>query len=402
MELGQVQSQLDYLIYTKQKHSYSKAVGKLIDLSASYISDAEQAYAAGKKNAVWCGNLGWEVPLLFACDTIPVAFSEMGRLSDRQAMEIAEDYYQFPAETCSMVKCTVGEWHKRRGSSIKRIIGNSSNCEPYNQAWEIMKQEGYDVHNVEVFYRARGIDGQRLETLIQFFRKQIDDVLEWLTGSTKIDEDKLRLEIKRKNRLLAKVRKILELRLHNPFYIRSLPTIILLNIGLNNYFGKPEEFEAMVDDLISELETAAVDEADLARVIPLVWGYGTGQEFGVFEAIDQAGGALLGLRGVPFRDYREDVPPLEALVRYIYDNQGAGAGIYARNVIEQEIKKVNARGLILYGYIGCSFSSIDKEMWREYFHQQGIPSISLEGSFQVGAPTGQVLTRVKAFIEMLS
>lgn len=402
MELGQVQSQLDYLIYTKQKHSYSKAVGKLIDLSASYISDAEQAYAAGKKNAVWCGNLGWEVPLLFACDTIPVAFSEMGRLSDRQAMEIAEDYYQFPAETCSMVKCTVGEWHKRRGSSIKRIIGNSSNCEPYNQAWEIMKQEGYDVHNVEVFYRARGIDGQRLETLIQFFRKQIDDVLAWLTGSTKIDEDKLRLEIKRKNRLLAKVRKILELRLHNPFYIRSLPTIILLNIGLNNYFGKPEEFEAMVDDLISELETAAVDEADLARVIPLVWGYGTGQEFGVFEAIDQAGGALLGLRGVPFRDYREDVPPLEALVRYIYDNQGAGAGIYARNVIEQEIKKVNARGLILYGYIGCSFSSIDKEMWREYFHQQGIPSISLEGSFQVGAPTGQVLTRVKAFIEMLS
>lgn len=402
MDLGQVQSQLDYLIYTKQKHSYSKAVGKLIDLSASYIGDAEQAYAAGKKNAVWCGNLGWEVPLLFACDTIPVAFSEMGRLSDRQAMEIAEDYYQFPAETCSMVKCTVGEWHKRRGSSIKRIIGNSSNCEPYNQAWEIMKQEGYDVHNVEVFYRARGIDGQRLETLIQFFRKQIDDVLEWLTGSTKIDEDKLRLEIKRKNRLLAKVRKILELRLHNPFYIRSLPTIILLNIGLNNYFGKPEEFEAMVDDLISELETAAVDEADLARVIPLVWGYGTGQEFGVFEAIDQAGGALLGLRGVPFRDYREDVPPLEALVRYIYDNQGAGAGIYARNVIEQEIKKVNARGLILYGYIGCSFSSIDKEMWREYFHQQGIPSISLEGSFQVGAPTGQVLTRVKAFIEMLS
>ncbi|MEM5770772.1 MAG: 2-hydroxyacyl-CoA dehydratase family protein, partial [Bacillota bacterium] len=217
-----------------------------------------------------------------------------------------------------------------------------------------------------------------------------------------INEDKLRLEIKRKNRLLAKVRKILELRIRNPFYIRSLPTILLLNIGLNNYFGKPEEFEAAVDMLIEELATRPADAQDLKRVIPLVWGYGTGQEFGVFEAIDQAGGALLGLRGVPFKDYREDVPPLESLVRYIYDNQSAGAGIYARNVIEQEIDKINARGLLLYGYIGCSFSSVDKEMWREYFHQKGIPSISLEGSFQVGEPTGQVLTRVKAFIEMLA
>jgi benzoyl-CoA reductase/2-hydroxyglutaryl-CoA dehydratase subunit BcrC/BadD/HgdB len=316
-------------------------------------------------------------------------------------MEIAEDYYQFPVETCSMVKCTVGQWHRRRGTSINRILGNNSNCEPYNQAWEIMKKEGYDVHNVEVFYRARGVEGKRLEELIQFFQKQIDDVLVWLTGSKEIDEEKLKIEIKRKNRLLAKVREILDLRIKNPFYVRSLPTILLLNIGLNNYFGKPEEFEDMVDALIVELETAVVNEADLKRVIPLVWGYGTGQEFGVFDAIDQAGGALLGLRGVPFKDYREDVPPLEALVRYIYDNQGAGAGIYARNVIEMEINRINARGLILYGYIGCSFSSIDKEMWREYFHQQGIPSISLEGSFQTGAPTGQVLTRVKAFIEML-
>jgi benzoyl-CoA reductase/2-hydroxyglutaryl-CoA dehydratase subunit BcrC/BadD/HgdB len=402
MDISEVNTQLDYLEYAKEVHGYSPAVGKLIDLSAAYIADAEKAYLEGRKNAIWSGNLGWEVPLLYACDTIPVAYSEMGRLSDREAMLIAEDYYQFPVETCSMVKCTVGQWHRRRGSSIKRILGNCSACEPYNQAWELMKKEGYDVYNMEVFYRAPGVHGKRLEQLIQFFVEQIYGVVEWLTGSRVINEEQLRLEIQRKNRLLAKVRKILDLRIKNPFYIRSLPTILLLNIGLNNYFGKPEEFEAMADQLIAELETTPVDPADLKRVIPLVWGYGTGQEFGIFEAIDQAGGAILGLRGVPFRDYREDVPPLESLVRYIYDNQSAGAGIYARNVIEQEIDKINARGLLLYGYIGCSFSSVDKEMWREYFHQKGIPSISLEGSFQVGEPTGQVLTRVKAFIEMLA
>jgi len=86
----------------------------------------------------------------------------------------------------------------------------------------------------------------------------------------------------------------------------------------------------------------------------------------------------------------------------MYDNKLAGAGSFTRDILEQEINKVNARGLVLYGVIGCSFQSIDKEMWREYFHKKGIPSINLEGSFQTGAPTGQLITRVKAFIEMLA
>jgi benzoyl-CoA reductase/2-hydroxyglutaryl-CoA dehydratase subunit BcrC/BadD/HgdB len=76
--------------------------------------------------------------------------------------------------------------------------------------------------------------------------------------------------------------------------------------------------------------------------------------------------------------------------------------VYWRDSLEQEVNKVKARGIVLYGVIGCSFQSIDKEMWRNYFHQKGIPSINLEGSFQTGAPTGQLMTRVKAFIEMLS
>jgi benzoyl-CoA reductase/2-hydroxyglutaryl-CoA dehydratase subunit BcrC/BadD/HgdB len=265
-----------------------------------------------------------------------------------------------------------------------------------------MKKEGYDVYSTDVTYRGAGVQGKRLEQLVEFFIKQIDGVVNWLTGSQTIDEEKLKTEIKRKNRLLSKVRQILKLRLKHPFYIRSLATILMLNVGLNNYFGKPEEFEGAIDLLIEELEAEPINEADLKKVIPLVWAGGTGQEFGIYDAIDQAGGALLGLRSVPFKYYREDVPPVEALARYVYDNQGAGAGIYVRNVLEQEINRLNARGLVLYGYIGCSFASIDREMWRDYFHKKGVPSINLEGSFQVGAPSGQVLTRVKAFVEMLS
>jgi benzoyl-CoA reductase/2-hydroxyglutaryl-CoA dehydratase subunit BcrC/BadD/HgdB len=402
-DLDTVRTQRDYLQYARDVHSYSPATAKLLDLSNSYIADAEEAYYSGKKNAIYAGG-GWEAPLIYALDTIPIAYGEMGRLSDHETMSISEDNYQFPVETCSMVKCVVGQWHLRRDrkNGIKRILGSSSACEPYNMAWEMMKKEGFDVHNIDTIYRSTSTNGKRLEQLVDFFVDEIYGVVEWLTGSRKFDEDKLRFELQRKNRMLAKVRKVLDLRLQHPFYLKTLPTILLLNVGLNAYFGKPEEYEAVLDGLIDELSNREVDQDELSRVIPLVWAGGTGQEFGVYEAIDQAGGALLGLRSVPLKAYREDVPPVEALARWMYDNSRGGAGVYWRNVLEQEVNKVKARGIVLYGVIGCSFQSIDKEMWRSYFHERGIPSINLEGSFQTGAPTGQLMTRVKAFIEMLS
>jgi benzoyl-CoA reductase/2-hydroxyglutaryl-CoA dehydratase subunit BcrC/BadD/HgdB len=327
----------------------------------------------------------------------------MGRYGFREDMQVAEDYYQFPVETCSMVKCAVGQWHKRLNTgTINRILGSASSCEPFNLAWEVLRTQGYDVFTNEVLYRGPSVHGERLEQLVHFMMENLLDIAEWLTGARQIDEAALRQELIRKNRLLDKFKKILDLRLKHPFYMKTLAIILTLNVGLNNYFGQPEAFELAIDELIEELETTSVNEEDLKRVIPLIWAGGTGQEFGVYEAIDLAGGALLGLRGTPFKPVREDVPPLEALARYLYDNGRAGAGVFTRDIIESEVNRLKAKGIILYGYIGCSFGSVDREMWRRYFHAKGHPCLNLEGSFQTGQPSGQVLTRVKAFVEMLS
>ena len=175
-----------------------------------------------------------------------------------------------------------------------------------------------------------------------------------------------------------------------------------LMTGLNNYFGKPDEFEQVVNGLLEELEAEESNEQALKDVVPIVWVGGTGQEFGIYETIDNSNGALLGFINTPYRYYDETIPPVEALARFLLGGPGAGATVYGREVIEQQIERIDARGLILYGYLGCSFGSVQREMYRDYFHKKGIPSINLEGSFQVGSPSGQVLTRVKAFVEMLS
>ena len=406
MEVADIKTQADFIQYSKEIHSYSKAVCQLLDLNASYIRDTEEAYKQGKIDAVYCGAFyasSWEAPLLYACGITPVSFTEMGRLSAEEAMHIAEDYYQFPIETCSMVKCTVGQWHMRRSEQgIKRILGASSSCEPYNLSWEAMKNEGYDVHNIDVVYRAPDVDGERLEKLVAFCTEELHGIAEWLTGSRNIDEEKLAAEIRRKNRLMAKVRKILELRLSHPYYVRSIVAIILINIGLANYFGKPEEFEAAIDLLIDEMERAPIDPEEVASVIPLVWAGGTGQEFGIFDTIDKAGGSLLGFRSAPTQSIREDLPTLEALARFVCGSQRCNAEIYLRKRVEEEIDKVHAKGLVLYGYIGCSYASIEREMLSSYFREKGLPCINLEGTFRIGAPVGQLITRVNAFIEMLA
>ncbi|MDR1578016.1 MAG: 2-hydroxyacyl-CoA dehydratase family protein [Deltaproteobacteria bacterium] len=397
-----IRAQKEYIAYSKEAHSYSPAIQRLLELSEDYVPGAERAFKAGKP-AIWCQANGFVPVLLYSLGVIPVAAGEMGRYSAKEDMLIAEDTYQFPVETCSMVKCVVAQWHKRaKTGTINRILANSSGCEPYNMAWEIVKKHGYDVFSNEIIYRGPTVKGERLEQLVKFTIGQMLDVAEWLTGKRAVDESRLKVEIARKNRLLGKLRQVLELRRAHPFYMKSLAIILTLNVGLNNYFGKPEEFERAIDELILELTKAPINEKELQKVIALVWAGGVGQEFGIYEAIDQAGGALLGLRSVPFRLYRQDLPPLESIARWIYDNSNAGAGVYAREVLDSEVERLKARGVILYGYIGCSYSTVNREMFRRFFHEKGVACVNLEGSFQTGAPTGQVLTRVKAFVEMLA
>lgn len=401
MKSKELQSQLEYIKYSRNEiHGYSKGVQKLFDLAVSYIYDAEKAHQEGRK-ALWSWGF-WEAPLLYACDTIPVSFTELGRLGSLDTLTVAEDYYQIPTEACSMVKATLGEWHLRSDGPIKRILGSSSACEPYNMAWELMKKQGFDVHCIDTVYRPPSCSDERYEEMVRFFVDELHRVARWLTGGDP-DEERVGSEIRRRNVLMQKVRRILELRLNHPLYIRSLPMMFLIT-GVGHYFGKPEEYGEALDLLIEELESARPDSGKGKGPVPLLWTGGRGQEFGVYKAVDDAGGALLGwVLPVPYaRDYREDLPPVEAIARYFLDGQTAGASIFRRRAIEEQVKKTDARGIVMYGYVGCSFGGIERELEREHFHKQGVPSISLEGSFQVGPPSGQLLTRIRAFVEMLS
>lgn len=394
-------NQLEYIEQSRQAHSYSKGIQMLYDLALSYMPDAEKGNQEGKQ-AVWSTGL-MEAPLLYACDTIPMAVYDLGRLSAaEEAAELAEDLFDMPKETCSMVTALLGEWYLRRENSVKKVVALSTVCEPLNMGYEMIKEFGFDIHRVEQVIRPVHGGEERLEQMIKFLAHELEDVAVFLTGKP-VDEEKMRQEIKRLNRLMAKFREIIELRVKNPLYIKSLPVLFLL-MGSAHYFGKPAQYEAMLDQLIEELKTAPFVESHIGKIVPLTWVGARGLEFGVFKAVDDMGGALLSwFTPNPYdRVWNEEIPPLEAMARFILDYFVTGSPVNQIKYIEKMIEDTGSKGMFFYTYIGCPYGGMHVELFRNHFHQKGVPSSFLEGSWQVGAPSGQLLTRVRAFVEMLS
>lgn len=394
------QNQLEYIAYSRQQHSYSKAVDKLFDLALSYIDDAEQENRKGHQ-AVWTQGV-FEAPLFYACDTIPVSAIDLGRLSARNSNEVALKVFDLPKETCSMISVLLGEWYLRKDNTIKKVVAFNNTCEPFNMAYGLIKEKGFETYRVEgVVLPKTNYDG-RYDELKTFLAKELNDLAIWLTGKP-VDEEKMALEIKRMNRILKKVRKIMELRVKNPLYLKSLPTMFML-MGTGHYYGKPEEFEAVIDELVEELEHADFVEPSGKKIIPLTWCGARGLEFGVFKAIDDCDGALLSwYTPNPYdKDWREDIPPLESMAEFVLDYFLVGTPVKQIKGIEKLLQSVGSKGIFFYHYVGCAFGGVHVEIFRDYFKKKGIPNIELDGCFQVGAPSGQLLTRVRAFIEMFS
>lgn len=393
-------SQVSHIEYSRDViHSYSGGIKKIFDLALSYVYYAEEQHKKGA-NAVWFQAKA-EAPLILACDAIPVAFTEAGRLGSPNALTVASDVYQIPEDICSMVRVNIGEWYLRK-NKIKRILGLGSACEAYNIMFEVMKKEGYDVYTIDTAYRAPDMDHDRYESMLKFYEEEVRQAARWINGK-ELDEDKFRYEIERRNRINRKLRKICDLRKLHPTYLKSLPAMYMIS-ATGHFFGRPEEYEEALDMIISEFEALKADEYN-EKTVPLAWSGGRGQEFGIFEAIDEAGGAVIDWHlPTPYEyDYPDwEKDPVRSYSQYLLGKDTGGNTIDKLDLLGESIKASGAKGVLLYGYVGCTFSGIDRELQRQYYRRHDIPCLSLDGSFQVGMPSGQLITRVKAFVEMLS
>ena len=246
-------------------------------------------------------------------------------------------------------------------------------------------------------------DDERVAGLKSFFIEELQRLSLWLSGLP-LDETRLAAWMARSNRIIHKTRQILRLRLRNPLYIRSLATTFLLG-GRESYYGRPDQYEAVLDALIEELEASLAAPIPHDKVVRLAWaGWADAARSSASTgpSMSQVAPSPVGTAGDWTRDYREDLPPLDAYADYIITARTFGSPVRTRKRIDEYLPEFGAKENLFHGYIGCSFASVHREIQAEHFRRLGYPGIFLEGSFQIGPPTGQALTRVRAFLKMLS
>ncbi len=383
----------------------SNAVKALRELAASYSLEQIEQWAREGHSVIWGGN-SWEAPLIRACDTIPVGFAELWKDDSLHAEAVAENHFHIPAEFCSMIKAMIGRLHLRKDNAIKRILYFGSTCEPISMVLEHSLHDGYELHCIDAASAFK--QGERRDDLVAFLVNELEKVALWLTGKP-VDQDRLAAELKFKNRIMTKVRRILDLRIEAPFYLSSLPTSALL-FGSTHYFGQPEKFECIVDQILADIEAAALNP-ERRPAIPLVLAGGVAGGPQLLKVIEESNGVILGWVIHGTSDFREDIPPLEAVAHYLFDAQlkgelGEGAGASAtlrRRRVEELVDKTQARGIISSFVTGCPYGSVVQGLEREYFKKKGVPMVSLEHSVHAEEPpTEEQITRVRAFIEMLA
>jgi benzoyl-CoA reductase/2-hydroxyglutaryl-CoA dehydratase subunit BcrC/BadD/HgdB len=156
----------------------------------------------------------------------------------------------------------------------------------------------------------------------------------------------------------------------------------------------------MIDELKSLKEGEYVDES----LVKIVWSGVRGVDFSVYNALDVIGGYVAEWNLPTSVDVRYDLDrdPLEAMVDYdLADGSASEVEVICQKDIHL-VEKSGSKGIVLYTTLGCGFLSVAQEVKRRYLSEKDIPVLILTGTSQIGEATGQVKTRLKAFLEMIA
>lgn len=396
-----IKEQTGYLVYSKEVvHKHSPAVQRFLDFVLHHIDTANERAKAEGKEVIIVGMSNY-CPIVYASGAIPLDVSDMARIGNMESIAKAEEYYQIPAETCAMIKAMLGGVSKFKTSVCHRIVIPSLRCEPELTAFSMLENYGYETFILDFVKKPTSGSPQRMENAYRKYGEELNKLAFWI-GRKEIDKEKLHAEIVRANRIHDKIDRVVALQKLHPTYMKTLPTMLLMS-GKESYYGQPEEYERILDAIIGEMEELAEDSYN-DRLVKLIWSGARGVDFSVYNAVDILGGQIAGWH-LPISGnarFDETLDPMEACVDY---------GMHGKNVLSQndicnQVLKLyednDAKGVIVYLTLGCTFNTINYEIQRRQINDKNIPTLSLTGTAQIGEATGQVMTRLKAFIEMLS
>lgn len=394
-----IKEQNGYLIYSRDiVHNYSKAIPNFLNFMMEHLNIALEKAKNGA-NVVWFGANG--APLVYACDAIPLSPPDMARLGRMQSINDAVAFFQIPEETCYMVKAMIGGYYRFKDSACRKIVLSGMHCEPQLTVESVMEKYGYRTFTLDTPKKPVSGSEERHINAQKHYRKEYEQLALWLNPNG-YDKEKLHEELIRANRIADKLDYMVKQQQKHPSFMKALPTMLVLS-GREHYYGQPQEYEKALDDIIAELES--LPEGSYCETgVPLMWTGPRGVDFSVYNAIDVSGGQMVAwnLPTTSPRRYNLEIDPFDSLIEYHYFGKRGQSMLEAIQQDEKMFLESKAKGIIIYNTLGCTVSTTGIETKRRYFNDKNYPNLQISGTAQIGETTGQILTRIKAFVEMLT
>lgn len=315
-----------------------------------------------------------------------------------------------PRNTCALIKSTFGF---KLGQvcpyleACDMVIGENT-CDGKKKAYEILDRLIPNFYAMDM-PQMKSSDGK---ALLRAEYVKLKDRLEEMSGKT-ITPQSLKKATETVNRKREAVQRLARLRAADPTPVSGLDSLLVNQVF---FYDNPERFTDSVNKVCDELEARVkanegVKPVGTTRLLmsgcPMAvpnWKVPAVVES--LDAVIVGEESCVGERGSRGRvdDSADDIDGLiDAVVdRYLKID----CAIFTPNAerlehVKEMAKEYKADGVVLYGLNFCSPYQIEALEVEKELENEGIPAIRIETDYS-GEDTGQIQTRIEAFIERLS
>jgi benzoyl-CoA reductase subunit C len=268
------------------------------------------------------------------------------------------------------------------------------------EVWRSLNMLPY-YHQLIVPRKARG------ESVVQFFKGQLARMQSSLEafGGRPITNEALADSIKLYNRSRALLDKLAQVSSEHPDVLPPQDVAVVRSAAS---FMPRARYAELLSGLLSKLPSPSGKAGDRVRLV-VTGNLCDLHQLGVFSLIDEAGGVVveddspLGRRmQLPVA---ESGDPLEALARHYVEMYPCSTK--CDDTLDANfdyllglVKSSQAQGVVFLRPLYCDPAGIDNPLLSNRLSAANIPTLSLDLNGREPA-TGQVLTRLQAFVEML-
>ncbi len=313
-----------------------------------------------------------------------------------------------PRDLCPLIKASVGFKLEKICPyfEVSDFVVGETTCDGKKKAWELLN-EHIPTYVMELPQQKTEASRKLWEAEVKRFKEYIEEN----SGRT-IETDKLATAIELINKKRAVLQRLYDTRKADPAPLSGKDALLITQLA---FFDDPERFTQKVTALCEELEQRVNDKEGVApKGTPRILITGTPMplpSWKIHHLVESSGGIVVceesctGTRYFEKRVSEEGQNLDEQLANLSERAMGINCACYTPNNdrvddVLRLAKEYNVDGVIYYNLQFCQTYNMEYRKIANALKEEGIPVIQIESDYS-DSDTGQLKTRIEAFLEML-